>query len=84
MKLFTNLVTLAVFFVGTYQAVSIVDGNAIVSVGSNAVKFEMKVALPWQPENSAKATPDRQETSLPKAIVIPPLPDAKGTPFSGH
>ena len=82
MKLFTNLVTLAVFLVGTYQAVSVVDGNAVVNISSNAMKFEMKVALP-----SAKVTPDRQEMPLPKAILITPLPDPRNgslSPNSGH
>jgi hypothetical protein len=75
MKLFSNLVTLAVFLVGTYQAVSIVDGNAIVNLGGNPIKFEMKVALPFQGGTSANDIPDKQD----KSILITPNPDAKST-----
>ncbi len=77
MKLFTNLVTLAVFLVGIYQTVSVVDGKAVVNVGGSDLMFEMKVGPPSQAGISADDSPARQEKSQPKAILITPVPDAK-------
>ena len=79
MTLFKNLVSLAVFLVGAYEAASIVNGKAIVNLDSNALRFEMRFSLPSKapPEKSVNPDPDKQDHPAPNCVRVTPVPDAQ-------
>ena len=49
MKSIKNLISIAAFLVGTYQAVCIVDGAALLNSGSGPLKLELRFMPPNSP-----------------------------------
>ena len=79
MTLFKNLVALAVFFAGVYQAASVVDGKAIVNLDTNALRFEMQFGLPSKAPAEKSVNPDsnKQDHPSPNCVVVTPVPDVQ-------
>lgn len=78
MTLFKNLVSLAVFLIGAYEAASIVNGKAIVNLDSNALKFEMRFSLPSKAhaEKSPNPDPEKLDHPSPNCVLVTQKADA--------
>jgi hypothetical protein len=75
MKFFKQMGAAAVFLIGAYQAVSVVDGKVVVNLDGDALKFELR--FPWSGKPaSSEVNPAGQSPAPPYRVVVVPVPDA--------
>jgi hypothetical protein len=75
MKMFKNLVSLAVFLVGTYEAANVIDGRANVNLDSNALRLDVRFSLPTKAK-----TANAGGAPSPNFVVVTPVPDVQNIP----
>ena len=76
MKSIKNFLSIAAFLIGTYQAVCVVDGAALLNSDGGPLKFELRFMPPSAPTKDGAIAPTQRQGSLPTHwATVAPIPD---------